>query len=283
MCSTFHDLCRTGVPYGVVNLHTHHATNGRNDVSALSEFGTEQMEMITLSNLTGNATFAERVENVIRVVRNAFPNQVCKLSATEIRHQYDLTQEACGNVLEFSALTRMTKVTACSMHDAVTSYMKCMLFSSPGRCSSMQCYCQSIHSVVGDTHVAIGCCPSSNSGLIVTQNDSALPGQARSAAESRMTWHAVLQGLKPVLMSPATGRYVGDRVTLGAMGDSYYEYLLKVWLLKGKADDMYRAMWEQAMDDMIACLLFASTPSRLKYIADFDWCATWLLLACINS
>lgn len=48
------------------------------------------------------------------------------------------------------------------------------------------------------------------------------------------------------------------------------QYLLKVWLLKGKADDMYRAMWEQAMDDMIASLLHASTPSRLKYIADYD-------------
>ena len=31
-------------------------------------------------------------------------------------------------------------------------------------------------------------------------------------------------------------------VSMGAMGDSYYEYLLKVWIYKGrrKEDDMYR-------------------------------------------
>ena len=31
-------------------------------------------------------------------------------------------------------------------------------------------------------------------------------------------------------------------VSLGAMGDSYYEYLLKVWIYKGRRaeDDMYR-------------------------------------------
>ena len=34
----------------------------------LAEFGTEQLEMLALSDLTGNATFAERAEHVIRVM-----------------------------------------------------------------------------------------------------------------------------------------------------------------------------------------------------------------------
>lgn len=53
------------------------------------------------------------------------------------------------------------------------------------------------------------------------------------------------QGLMPLFLSPSTGKFTSRRISLGALGDSYYEYLLKMWLLKGKTDDMYRAMWEQ--------------------------------------
>lgn len=37
-----------------------------------------------------------------------------------------------------------------------------------------------------------------------------------------------LQALLPLFISPLTGRGTTDAVSLGAMGDSYYEYLLKV-------------------------------------------------------
>ena len=41
--------------------------------------------------------------------------------------------------------------------------------------------------------------------------------------------------------------------------------------MKGKQEKCrYRDMWERAMDDMIAGLLFKSEPSGLKYIADYD-------------
>lgn len=79
----------------------------------------------------------------------------------------------------------------------------------------------------------------------------------------------VLQGLKPILFHTLDGRFTTEEVSVGAMGDSYYEYLLKVWLLTNKTQDMYRSMWEQAMDDMISSLLFESTPSRLKYIVNY--------------
>ena len=36
------------------------------------------------------------------------------------------------------------------------------------------------------------------------------------------------QALLPLFISPVTGRSTTDAVSLGAMGDSYYEYLLKV-------------------------------------------------------
>ena len=37
------------------------------------------------------------------------------------------------------------------------------------------------------------------------------------------------QGLLPVYFNPTSSRFTTNKVSLGAMGDSYYEYLLKVW------------------------------------------------------
>lgn len=40
-------------------------------------------------------------------------------------------------------------------------------------------------------------------------------------------------GLVPIYISTETGNFVGSTVTLGARGDSYYEYLLKQWIQTG--------------------------------------------------
>lgn len=42
------------------------------------------------------------------------------------------------------------------------------------------------------------------------------------------------QGLAPILVNPETGKFHSNTITLGARGDSYYEYLLKQWILSGK-------------------------------------------------
>lgn len=77
------------------------------------------------------------------------------------------------------------------------------------------------------------------------------------------------KGLLPSYVSPKDGSLMNDHVTFGAMGDSYYEYLLKVWLLKGGMDDMYRDMWVAAMDEMIERLVVYSKPSNMAYVAEF--------------
>ena len=64
------------MPYGQVNLRTHAATNGWEEPSTLSELGSEQLEMVLLSSLTGNATFGEKAENAIRFIRTVKPDQV---------------------------------------------------------------------------------------------------------------------------------------------------------------------------------------------------------------
>lgn len=45
------------------------------------------------------------------------------------------------------------------------------------------------------------------------------------------------QGLAPIHVSPESGHFYGKTITLGARGDSYYEYLLKQWILSGKQND----------------------------------------------
>ena len=75
--------------------------------------------------------------------------------------------------------------------------------------------------------------------------------------------HAVercLQGLIPtrVSRSDASG---GDSFTMGAAADSFYEYLLKVWLQGGRSEPMYRRMYDAAMDGMTSKLLKRSRES----------------------
>lgn len=34
----------------------------------------------------------------------------------------------------------------------------------------------------------------------------------------------------PLFLSPVTGNFTSRRISFGALGDSYYEYLLKMWV-----------------------------------------------------
>lgn len=46
-------------------------------------------------------------------------------------------------------------------------------------------------------------------------------------------------GLVPIMISPESGTFTSHIVSLGARGDSYYEYLLKTWILLGKPPDHF--------------------------------------------
>jgi endoplasmic reticulum Man9GlcNAc2 1,2-alpha-mannosidase len=46
------------------------------------------------------------------------------------------------------------------------------------------------------------------------------------------------EGLVPIFINANTGQFrVFSTITLGARGDSYYEYLLKQWIQTGKKID----------------------------------------------
>lgn len=44
------------------------------------------------------------------------------------------------------------------------------------------------------------------------------------------------EGVCPTWVNPHSGVVHGDKLSLGSRGDSYYEYLLKHWILTGKQD-----------------------------------------------
>ncbi|KAB2093335.1 hypothetical protein ES319_A02G090300v1 [Gossypium barbadense] len=76
-------------------------------------------------------------------------------------------------------------------------------------------------------------------------------------------------GLLPIYINPetATGSY--STITFGAMGDSFYEYLLKAWIQGNKTSSLklYRDMWETSMKGLLS-LIRRSTPSSFAYICE---------------
>lgn len=59
---------------------------------------------------------------------------------------------------------------------------------------------------------------------------------------------------------------LSEHVSIGALGDSFYEYLLKVYLQTG--DEAAKKQYDEAMEAMERKLLFRSKPSDLWYFAD---------------
>ncbi|PKA50854.1 Mannosyl-oligosaccharide 1,2-alpha-mannosidase MNS1 [Apostasia shenzhenica] len=76
-------------------------------------------------------------------------------------------------------------------------------------------------------------------------------------------------GLLPIFINPHTGSASYSTVTFGAMGDSFYEYLLKVWIQGNRTEEVkqYREMWETSMEGLTS-LVRRSTPSSFTYICE---------------
>jgi len=81
-------------------------------------------------------------------------------------------------------------------------------------------------------------------------------------------------GLYPIYVSADSGAPTTSHVTFGALGDSFYEYLLKVWVQGGRKEGMYRRMYDAAMQGLTELLLKRSHPSKLAYVADWTGSST---------
>lgn len=78
------------------------------------------------------------------------------------------------------------------------------------------------------------------------------------------------RGLYPIHINPQNGNFGNRQVTFGALGDSFYEYLLKVWIQGGRKEAKWREMYDRAMDGVVSTLHQKSSPSGLSYVADWD-------------
>ncbi|XP_037684051.1 mannosyl-oligosaccharide 1,2-alpha-mannosidase IC isoform X2 [Choloepus didactylus] len=75
-------------------------------------------------------------------------------------------------------------------------------------------------------------------------------------------------GLYPNFLSPVSGNWVQHHVSIGGLGDSFYEYLIKSWLMSAKTDTEAKNMYYEALEAIETYLLNVS-PGGLTYIAEW--------------
>lgn len=81
-----------------------------------------------------------------------------------------------------------------------------------------------------------------------------------------------VEGLVPIYISPHSGEFNGENIRLGSRGDSYYEYLIKVWLQQGAERDgnfkyLYD-MYEEATKGIRHLLVQKSIPKGLVFVGE---------------
>ncbi|KAK5582134.1 hypothetical protein RB653_003717 [Dictyostelium firmibasis] len=58
-------------------------------------------------------------------------------------------------------------------------------------------------------------------------------------------------GLYPTLVSQDGSRFCNNQVSIGAMGDSFYEYLLKMWVYQDGVEERYSELFQRSADAII--------------------------------
>ncbi|XP_074539849.1 mannosyl-oligosaccharide 1,2-alpha-mannosidase IA isoform X2 [Halichoeres trimaculatus] len=75
-------------------------------------------------------------------------------------------------------------------------------------------------------------------------------------------------GLYPNFLSPVSGNWVQHHVSIGGLGDSFYEYLIKSFLMSDKTDDDAKKMYYGALEAIEANLVQKSA-GGLTYLAEW--------------
>ncbi|KAE8655328.1 Mannosyl-oligosaccharide 1,2-alpha-mannosidase MNS3 [Hibiscus syriacus] len=81
-----------------------------------------------------------------------------------------------------------------------------------------------------------------------------------------------VEGLVPIYINPHSGEFSGHNIRLGSRGDSYYEYLSKVWLqLRTTQDGNFAYLYDmygEAMRGVKYMLVQKSVPSELVFVGE---------------
>jgi len=77
------------------------------------------------------------------------------------------------------------------------------------------------------------------------------------------------EGLVPIFINANTGNFRQySTITLGARGDSYYEYLLKQWVQTGKTIDYLKQDYNASIDGVVNKLVKRTSPNNLLFIGE---------------
>uniref|UniRef100_A0A8D0GWH1 alpha-1,2-Mannosidase n=1 Tax=Sphenodon punctatus TaxID=8508 RepID=A0A8D0GWH1_SPHPU len=76
------------------------------------------------------------------------------------------------------------------------------------------------------------------------------------------------EGLYPNYLNPSSGQWGQHHVSIGGLGDSFYEYLLKAWLMSDKTDEEGKKMYYDAVQSIENHLIRKSS-GGLTYIAEW--------------
>ncbi|XP_068087475.1 mannosyl-oligosaccharide 1,2-alpha-mannosidase IA [Hyperolius riggenbachi] len=76
------------------------------------------------------------------------------------------------------------------------------------------------------------------------------------------------QGLYPNYLNPSSGQWGQHHVSVGGLGDSFYEYLLKAWLMSDKTDEEAKKLYYEAVQ-AIETNLIRKSSSGFTYIAEW--------------
>ncbi|BES88240.1 Glycosyl hydrolase family 47 [Nesidiocoris tenuis] len=78
------------------------------------------------------------------------------------------------------------------------------------------------------------------------------------------------KGLYPNYLNPKTGKWGQQHMSMGALGDSFYEYLLKAWIQSAKQDHEAREMYDSAIDAVVTHMLQKSN-GGLTYFGELKY------------
>merc|ERR1712159_10550 len=77
-------------------------------------------------------------------------------------------------------------------------------------------------------------------------------------------------GMYPLYLDPNSGSFTSSQVSLGALGDSFFEYLIKVWLQRGRKDDRLKNMYDMASTSILDNLYKDHPSTGLKFVAEWN-------------
>ncbi|KAH3746151.1 mannosyl-oligosaccharide 1,2-alpha-mannosidase MNS1 [Pelomyxa schiedti] len=101
--------------------------------------------------------------------------------------------------------------------------------------------------------------------------DSIFADTAANVVNAIVAMPHSIPALYPIYIDPVNGVPTSDTVSLDSCGDSFYEYLVKTWVLLGGPESTsedagkYRGMWDDSMDTALQLLVKSSTPSQYVY------------------